>query len=324
MKKIFAILCLMAALSACYEDYILDFDYNAVYFPYQHNVRTFVVGEGMKIEVGISLGGVRENIRDRVVDYQLDGTLINAEALAALKSGASYIKTAIAPVTELQQLPSNYYTVSDNNKFILRKGEHSGTVTIRPDSARFLADAATLVPTFAIPFRITNADADSVLVSKDFAVIAVKYENMLFGNYWHGGVTIEKDVSGNIVSEKKYYTSIPSPDSKAWTLKTVEPFALVTNGVSDISSSSKAEFKITLDGPTITITPVEGATYQVQPDGESTFNQAKLLQNRKVFLNYKYQNAAGNWCYARDTLTFRNRIRDGINEWQDENPAHYK
>ena len=287
-------------------------------------MRTFVVGEGMKIEIGVSLGGVRENSRDRVVDYQLDGTLINAEALAALKSGASYIKTAIALVTELQQLPSNYYTVSDNNKFILRKGEHSGTVTIRPDSARFLADVATLVPTFAIPFRITNADADTVLVTKDFAVIAVKYENMLFGHYWHGGVTIEKDASGNVVSEKKYYTSIPSPDSKAWTLKTVEPFALVTNGVSDISSSSKAEFKITLDGSTITISPVEGATYQVMPDGASAFNQAKLLQNRKLFLNYKYQNAAGNWCYARDTLTFRNRIRDGINEWQDENPANYK
>ena len=25
-----------------------------------------------------------------------------------------------------------------------------------------------------------------------------------------------------------------------------------------------------------------------------------------------------------DTLTFRNRIRDGVNEWQDENPQHYK
>lgn len=66
-------------------------------------------------------------------------------------------------------------------------------------------DARTLVISFvgmttqelpAIPFRITKADADSVLVDKDYAVIGVKYENMLFGNYWHGGVTIEKDASG--------------------------------------------------------------------------------------------------------------------------------
>lgn len=27
--------------------------------------------------------------------------------------------------------------------------------------------------------------------------------------------------------------------------------------------------------------------------------------------------------YVTDTLTFRNRIRDGVNEWQDENPDHY-
>ena len=26
---------------------------------------------------------------------------------------------------------------------------------------------------------------------------------------------------------------------------------------------------------------------------------------------------------VKDVLSFRNRIRDGVNEWQDENPAHY-
>ena len=42
-----------------------------------------------------------------------------------------------------------------------------------------------------------------------------------------------------------------------------------------------------------------------------------------IFLKYKYQDATGNWCHAQDTLTFRNRMRDGVNEWQDENPLHY-
>jgi hypothetical protein len=59
------------------------------------------------------------------------------------------------------------------------------------------------------------------------------------------------------------------------------------------------------------------------PDGASTFNRAKLLQDRRIVLSYKYIDASGNTCYAQDTLTFRNRIRDGINEWQDENPSHY-
>ncbi len=40
---------------SCYDDYIKDFDYTTVYFPYQIDVRTFVVGEGMKIEIGADL-----------------------------------------------------------------------------------------------------------------------------------------------------------------------------------------------------------------------------------------------------------------------------
>lgn len=324
MKKILAILFLITALSACYDDYIKDYDYDGIYFPYQTNVRTFVVGEGMKIQVGAALGGVRDNVRDRVVSYQLDNSLINAETLAAMKNGFAYIKNSVADVTELKLLPSNYYTISDAGKMVIKKGEHSGGVTIRADSARFLADPAGMSATYVLPFRITSADADTVLAEKNYAVIGFKYENMLFGNYWHGGVTVEKDAAGAVVATTNYFTTIPSPDSKAWELKTAGPFELTTNGVSGISSSSKPEMKLTLSGGNITITSMAGASFQVQPDGASNFNQAKLLQNRKIFLNYKYQNTAGNWCYAKDTLTFRNRIRDGVNEWQDENPSNYK
>ena len=40
-------------------------------------------------------------------------------------------------------------------------------------------------------------------------------------------------------------------------------------------------------------------------------------------LKYKYEKD-GLVYHATDTLTFRNRIRDGVNEWQDENQEHYK
>lgn len=324
MKKILAILLLVTTFTACYDDYVNDFDHDGICFPYQIDTRTFVVGEGMKIQVGVVLSGVFDNNRDRIVTYQIDNSLISIETLTAMQAGTQYIKDAVATVTELKLLPADYYTVTDNSKIVIKKGKHSGTITIRPDSAKFLSNAETLLPTYALPLRITSADADTVLVLKNYAVIGLKYENMLFGKYIHGGVTVEKDALGNVVTENKYYTTIPSPETKVWTLKTVEPFALTTNGVSSLSSSPKAEFKVILSGGSIAIGSVEGATYQVQADGESTYNQAKLLQNRKIFLNYKYQNSIGNWCYAKDTLTFRNRIRDGVNEWQDENPGNYK
>ena len=81
--------------------------------------------------------------------------------------------------------------------------------------------------------------------------------------------------------------------------------------------------KVTLDGMNVTISSVAGSTVTILPDGASTFNRSKLLQNRKIFLNYMYLNADGTTSYAKDTLTFRNRIRDGVNEWQDENPSNY-
>ncbi len=65
MKKILAILILSVALVSCYEDYINDFDYTAIYFPNPIDVRTVVVGEGLKVNLGAALGGVMENEFDR-------------------------------------------------------------------------------------------------------------------------------------------------------------------------------------------------------------------------------------------------------------------
>ncbi|MCE7043216.1 DUF1735 domain-containing protein [Dyadobacter sp. CY312] len=321
MKKIImAALFLSVAMSSCYKDYIEDFDYSSIYFMYQTNVRTFVVGEGMKIEVGAALGGLRENRQDRVVNFNMDNTLINANILAAMKAGANYIKEAIAPVDTLKLMPTSYYTISDNSKMIIKSGQHMGSVVIKADSARFLQDVATIRPGYAIPFNITTADADSIHKAKRYTVVALKYENMLFGNYWHGGVTTVKDATGKVVNTVKYYTTIPSPEVKILNLKTVAPNALVTNKISDQTGS----MKITLEGSKVIVSKAPGSSVEVLPDGESVFNRSKLLQDRRIILKYKYANADGTTSFAQDTLTFRNRIRDGVNEWQDENPDNYK
>ncbi len=77
-----------------------------------------------------------------------------------------------------------------------------------------------------IPLYITAADADSIIEPKRYTVIGMKYENMLFGNYWHGGVTIVKDASGITIQTINYYTTIPVPANKIGRLTTVAPNAL--------------------------------------------------------------------------------------------------
>jgi hypothetical protein len=322
MKKIFVFLLLSLVAVSCYDDYIFDYTYSGIYFPYQMDVRTFVVGEGMKIEVGATLGGVRENVKDRNVKFTFDNTLITPLMLAKMQGGATYIKDATTPVAALLPMPANYYTLSNSNTIVIKKGQHMGSIVVRPDSAAFLADAATINATYVLPFSITEADADTVIQPKKTAVIGLKYENMLFGKYWHGGSAL---VNRPLKSDTtlKYYTVIPQPESKVWILKTVGPNTLYANGYFD-QVTAKNEMMLALSGTDITVTTVAGSTWPVTADGASTFNRSKLLQNRKIILKYKYTNTVNGYTYhCTDTLTFRNRIRDGVNEWQDSDPSHY-
>ena len=308
---------------SCYEDYIFDYEYSGVYFPYQVDVRTFVVGEGMKIEVGAALGGVRENIMDRNVSFNMDGTLLTPAMLLKFQTASNaYIKNPTLPVAAFQQLPSSYYTISNSSTMVIKKGQHMGSVVIKADSTNFLADAATKVSTYVLPFRITDADADSVIVPKNYAVVGFRYENMLFGKYWHGGSAL---VNRPLMSDTtlKYYTTIPTPEAKIWTLTTDAPNSLFGTGYLD-QVTGKNEMLLTLNGDNITIGSVAGSKFVIAPEGTSSFNRAKLLQDRKIFLKYTYTDPVTNYVYhCTDTLTFRNRIRDGVNEWQDENPSHY-
>lgn len=309
-------------LSSCYDEYVKDYDFSAVYFANQANTRTVVVGEGLKIEVGVVLAGVIANKQDRVIEYTWDNSLVTSDILAALKSGSSYIKEAVKGVEVLQPMPKDFVTLSDDSRIIIPKGDHLGKITVKVDSAKFLSDVSTLKAKYALPIKIVSADADSIPESMRTTVIGLHYENMLFGHYWHGGVTEVRDASGKVIDRIEYPTAIPQPENNVWTLTTTAPFSLESNTLGN--GSVKGSMKLTLqpDG-NILIEKADKSAVNVTADGECRFNQASLLQERKIFLKYKFENGDGTTSHATDTLTFRNRIRDGVNEWQDENPDHY-
>lgn len=308
---------------SCYEDYIFDYDYSAVYFPYQMDVRTFVVGEGMKVQIGTALSGVRSNDRDRNVTFELKPELVNADLQNKMLGASPYIKDNVPAINvkAIAAMPASYYTLTDNSTMVIKKGQHMGSIYVKADSANFLADPLNIQAVYVIPFSIVSADADTILDSKRTAMIGFRYENMLFGKYWHGGAALVNR-PGKSDTTMTYYTSIPSADSKVWTLTTASPNSLYANGYFD-QTTTKNEMLLTLDGSNITVNTVAGSTRPVSAEGTSSYNQAKLLQNRKIFLKYTYSGANGYTYHCTDTLTFRNRIRDGVNEWQDADPSHY-
>jgi hypothetical protein len=325
MKKLLAFIIISIAIVSCYEDYILDNVYTGIYFPYQNDVRTFVVGEGTKIEVGAALGGVIENKDTRNVSFILNNNLVTPAILSSMKESSSpHIKTATAPVTTLLPMPANYYTLSNPNTMVIKPGQVMGSVVVKIDSVNFLSDSLkTQYATYALPFYISKADADSIIEPKRYNIVGLNFENMLFGNYWHGGQAVINR-PGLADSVFTYKTAIPTAEANIWVLRTFGPSTLYCNGYKDKASGTKNEMRLVLKGSTVYVSSVAGSTFAIQPDGVSGFNRAKLLQNRKIFLKYQYTDPASKFTYhCTDTLTFRNRIRDGVNEWQDEDPTHY-
>lgn len=327
MKKLLVLIIMSIVLVSCYDDYIYDFDYSGVFFSYQNDVRSFIVGEGMKIKVGVAMGGVRENTIDRDVNFILDNSLVTPDLLTSMKAASEpYIKDATAAVSALEPLPSGLYNISNPNTIVIKAGMHSGTVEITPDSVAFLNDSIkTIYATYILPFYITNAECDSIIESKRSSTVGIRFENMLFGKYYHGGTAVINRPS--LADTTIFYRlTVPAAsESEIWTLTTVGPSTLTTDAYYKANSSATQQLQLVLKGTRIYVSSAPGSTYTFTEDGVSTYNKPKLLQDRMLILKYQYTDpVAPFWTYhCTDTLKFRNRIRDGINEWFDENPSHY-
>lgn len=342
MKKIIRTLLLsssLLALAGCYDPYVKDYEYSAVYVANQYDLRSLVVGEGMKFDFGVVLGGVMNNADGVSVRFMLDDELVTEDlssfggdtyftALAGMLGNAPigtlsqrYVTDAFsAPgASMLEPLPASHFKLSSTSDLSIAKGAHTGTVTFKADSLNFLSDEkAGADPHYAIGYRIVSSSADTVLLSKSFGVIALRCENMFFGNWYHGGKSKVTSADGQ-VSESAYPTRIPADEntSEVYSLVTATPYSV------------KANFFHNQKGKTMTISSEGGQIAVSAPDGSitdlgSSWNKSKLLQDRKLFLNYSYTSADGSVTEVHDTLAFRNRIRDGVNEWQDDNPSHYQ
>ncbi len=339
MKKIFLLPLALFTLAGCYDEYVKDYDYSAVYVASQYDLRSLVVGEGMKFDFGVVLAGVMDNAEDRTVRFVLDDELVAGDlsafggdesftAMDGMKGNAPvgtlsqrYVTDAVAAsgIASLTPLPSTHFTLSSNGKMVIGRGNHTGTVTFKADSLAFLSDEhAGKAPFYAIGYRVVSADADTVLLSKSFGIIALRCENTFFGYWYHGGKCRVTSADGE-VTEAAYPTRIPADDntSSVYELTTDTPYSVTTNY---FHNQKGAAMLISMEDGQIRVSSNDGSI----TDTGSSWNRSKLLQGRKLFLNYTYSSPDGTVTEVTDTLTFRNRIRDGVNEWQDENPQHYK
>ena len=316
MKKTLYFAASLLLLTSCYESYVSDFDKTAVFAAYQYDLRSFVLGEDASFEWQVALGGVMQNDKDRKVTVSLDDALLSG-AVAGMKNknlaSGDYVGNAItdAGITAFKPLPAAYRTIEGMDNLVIKKGKHTAAVKITATDA-FAMDADAYKPVYAIGFKIDSADADEVLENKNYAVIAVKCENRFFGFWSRSGTAKTYDWTGTKTGEN--HESLSLADSRQYEFTTTGANSVSCNKV----AGSTGQMTLTFNGASVTVSSDNGKI-----TGSGAFNGETRLQDRQIFLRYKVTRSDGGYDDVRDTLTFRNRIRDGINEWQDEHPDNY-
>lgn len=295
-KKIIPFICAaMLVFASCkkYDEYIKDYDFSAVYFGSQKPLRTIVAYDEMSFKVGVTLAGKRENTKEEWVTYEIDPSLLDN--------------------TSFTLLPEPYYSISDNEKIVVPKGRFIGDVTVKLNREAFTADPLSTVNTYALPLRLKETSADSILqgsideegsvlvAPKDYTILVVKYISPFHGTYYHKGVEQRLDNTGNVVETKKYSVKDLSKN-QTWDISTVSSNEVLTSGAGTFSSQTNNPYRLNLvinADNTVAIAPVTGSKAIVQ-SGNGTYNEAK----REFYLNYEFSVNSVNY-KAVDTLVLR-------------------
>lgn len=287
-----AILIASLLASCSYDDFVEnEFEYTAVYFPKDTIARTFIMEEGMRIGVGIVLGGRLSNDRDVEVTFSLDPSLVTDAAYTVM--------------------PAEYYTLEGldgepiTNTITIPKGKVQGFVYVKADSSAFLSDISSLGHNYALGFQLEEViGADSILADMTTTIISFSYINQLFGYYVQLG-QINRTENGDPIDPVIY----PGGIDDVLQLTMYAPDTLIVNGIG-VSRGGNHKMKIAVRADnSIDIASIPGAI-AVTDDGGSRFIRAE----REIILNYSFEQN-GIIHTARDTLEFRNRVVDGVNQF---------
>ncbi|WP_303318319.1 DUF1735 domain-containing protein [Flavivirga abyssicola] len=291
-------LLLLSIIVSCerYDDYEVDsIGFKTVYFPFSELERSAVSGEGLEIKIGAYIGGVRENTIDEEVTFEIDETLLD---------GTSYTI-----------LPSDYYTLGSPDKITIPKGEYLGLLPVKFDSLKMANDMLLKDFNYAIPLKIVSTTTDSILDGKGETIIPIKLMNTYEGNFYQVGSLKEFFTVTKVLDTAYVYgDNLDGPSTPIRELSSIMMDTVSVNGVANRSGDDfSMKLKVNPIDNSVTIIADPSSTYQVEENGFSLWDPVK----RKFTLKYKYSDGGKDF-EVEETLTFRNRIRDGINEWRWE------
>ncbi len=331
MKKIICILYTGILLCSCTNRDIEfdDYDYTTVYFPYQMPIRTLILGDesvgnnAIDLEnaftIGITMGGVYQNTKDRVV------TTAYAPELAE-----NIINTATGDT--LMLLPEEYY----NAEFLteaqvdltIPAGEFSGKTRVQLNDA-FFQDALSAGFHYLIPLRITNAVSDSVLsgevasgvlldtadvriadhwktLPKDYTLFGIRYINAAHGYYLYRGQRLNLTTADTTFYSERFLT-----DNVATLLATTSLTENITDYAAGMATDESFRMKLIFDhdNQSVVVTRADTTTVDVSGTGiyyskeDSESESYNGNKHRTIYLEYIYNDGTDDY-QVNDSLVF--------------------
>lgn len=325
MTRIFLILLVVGGLSSCenFEVDHPDFDYTSGFFPYQYPVRTLVLGDyiydntndnSKKFVISVAMGGVYENTKDRVFDFQINEDLCDDVLFSA--NGDT-----------VRIMPEAYYTLSSESQIVIPKGKFNGGIEVQLTDA-FFADTIAVQSGYVIPLELTgSSDVDRILIGnsptqdadpriaaqwvdlpKNFTMFAVKYINEYHGTYFHHGQGTVRDAGNAVLEDTTYQAKYIESNPITKLVTTARNEVTLNTFLRSNVMNAEIDMVLTFDGNNCTITAAEGSSYTIV--GSGVFKAREYSWGNKerdgIELNYTVSDGVNSY-EANDVLIIRDR-----------------
>lgn len=327
LKNIIALMMIALMMSCSNQDWEYDdYETQLVYFPYQTPARTLILGnydQGLnendnnhRFEIGVRMTGVYENVKDRKVHFEIDGSLLNS-------------------AKNVKALPASYYTLESLSPITIPAGSTKGVIEVQLHDA-FFDDPLSFGPAqstnWVIPLLITDVEelngalvgssplespdrlnpADWDVLPMDYTLFGIKFMNKFHGRYLRRGVDQMSDGSTSI--DNVYHAPYVERDEVTTVLTSGNRKVIVENLVRRGENPSPGSVVMELsfdESDNCTIVSAEGDSYSVSGSGK--FVEGGDMWGGKardvIYMDYSYTDVANGETHSvMDTLVVRDRM----------------
>jgi len=326
MKKIFFLLSILILVGACSNQDIGfdDFEFQAVYFPYQTPVRTLMLGDEVvgdntidrehAFSIGAAIGGMYVNEMDREVTVEYAPEL--AQDILDENTGDT-----------LALMPPEYYTLT-SDRITIPEGSFFGKMRVELKDA-FFEDPDAIRLKYVIPLVITDALGDSILSGKgkatidtldrrvgghwdiepkDYTLFAVNYINPLHGVYLLRGQSINTTAVPN---DTVFYSERFLDDNDMVALGTQSMDQVRMPTVGGVNKGGIYSMMLTFDEDAQTVAVSQYDASSVLVSGTGTYytkddDEAESytdFKHRTIYLDYTFEDG-GDTYQVNDSLVF--------------------